>query len=247
MYGQIYNFCKIRNVGTIFKNDPIEPTPRVKFLMMLLKAYGVPYELDEFPVGETTGYNLILPGSSNKMVVAHHDVHNAGIDNANDNSCSVINAIAIKLRLPDVPVVLLDGEEFGGLGAQRVSDQIKDGKFGSISWVLNLELSGKGGRTFFIGKYPGPLSDLIVSQFDCPIVRTPFNDSVIFRRNGIDSVVINPLPILTNGKKSPVKFGEYYLDHDMLFNCHSSRDSVSTIDPGDMEEFVEEVVLKILS
>ena len=33
----------------------------------------------------------------------------------------------------------------------------------------------------------------------------------------------------------------------MLFNCHSSRDSVSTIDPGDMEEFVEEVVLKILS
>ena len=215
--------------------------------MMLLKAYGVPYELDEFPVGETTGYNLILPGSSNKMVVAHHDVHNAGIDNANDNSCSVINAIAIKLRLPDVPVVLLDGEEFGGLGAQRVSDQIKDGKFGSISWVLNLELSGKGGRTFFIGKYPGPLSDLIVSQFDCPIVRTPFNDSVIFRRNGIDSVVINPLPILTNGKKSPVKFGEHYLDHDMLFNCHSSRDSVSTIDPGDMEEFVEEVVLKILS
>jgi hypothetical protein len=25
-------------------------------------------------------------------------------------------------------------------------------------------------------------------------VDTPFNDSVVFRRNGIDSVVINPIP-----------------------------------------------------
>jgi hypothetical protein len=30
------------------------------------------------------------------MVVAHHDVNNHRIDNANDNSASVINAIMIK-------------------------------------------------------------------------------------------------------------------------------------------------------
>jgi hypothetical protein len=48
---------------------------------------------------------------------------------------------------------------------------------------------------FFIGNYPGKLSNHIKLLFDCPVVDTPFNDSVIFRRNGIDSVVINPIPI----------------------------------------------------
>jgi hypothetical protein len=43
------------------------------------------------------------------MVVAHHDVNNK-IDNANDNSASVINAIMIKKLLPSINVILLDGE-----------------------------------------------------------------------------------------------------------------------------------------
>jgi hypothetical protein len=42
------------------------------------------------------------------MVVAHHDVNK--IDNANDNSASVINAIMIKKLLPSINVILLDGE-----------------------------------------------------------------------------------------------------------------------------------------
>jgi len=246
MYTQIYNFCKVRNTGDVFKNDPVEPTPRVKFLIELVESLGIDYELDIWDTKKTTCYNLILRGSSNKMVVAHHDVNNPTIDNANDNSCSVINAIAVKLNRPDVHVVLLDGEEFGGLGAQRVSDQINSGEFGGVSWVLNLELSGKGGSKFFIGNYPGRLSNHILELFDCPIVKTPFNDSVIFRRNGIDSVVINPLPALPEGEDSPVRFGEEYLDFSMLFNCHTSNDTISTIDPADMQEFVEEIVLKIL-
>jgi hypothetical protein len=247
MFEAIYDFCRVRNTGSIFSNSANEPTPRVNFLMELLNSLQIDFELDSFPVYKTKGYNLILRGSSDKMVVAHHDVNNPNIDNANDNSCSVINAIAVKLRRPDVNVVLLDGEEFGGLGAQRVSDQIKKGEFGAISWVLNLELTGKGGRKFFIGKYPGQLSDKIVELFNCPIVTTPFNDSVIFRRNGIDSVVINPLPALPSGKKSEIKFEGEYLDSSLLFRCHKPSDSVDKIDPVDMQEFVEEVVLKILS
>jgi hypothetical protein len=247
MFSAIYDFCKVRNEGSIFSNRPNDPTPRVKFLMNLLDGLGVDFELDEFPVNKTSGYNLILRGTSTKMVVAHHDVNNPNIDNANDNSCSVINAIEIKRRMPDVNVVLLDGEEFGGFGAQRVADQITLGEFGAISWVLNLELTGKGGHKFFIGNYPGQLSDRIVKLFNCPIVSTPFNDSVIFRRNGIDSVVINPLPALPKGKKSDIKFKGEYLDASLLFRCHKPSDSVDKIDPADMKEFVEEVVLKILS
>ena len=57
--------------------------------------------------------------------------------------------------------------------------------------------------------------------------------------------MINPLPI--TDQKSPVinKDGEY-LDFKMLFNCHKMVDSVDTIDPNDMEEFVNEVCLKII-
>jgi len=247
MYNKIYDFCKVRNEGTIYDNSSQTPPPRVQFLMELLDSEGIKYELDKFYTAEVTGYNLILQGTSNRMVVAHHDVSNPKIDNANDNSASVINAIMIKKLLPTMNVILLDGEEVGGIGSNRASQQINEGKFGDIEWVLNLELSGKGGKHFFIGDYPGPLTNHIKTLFDCPIVRTPFNDSVTFRRNGIDSVVINPLPPVLEGKTNVKWDDETYLDYSMLFHCHSTKDTVATIDPADMKEFVEDVVLKILT
>lgn len=249
MYNKIYDFCKVRNLGTVYENSDIEPTPRVKFLMELLDSEGIKYELDKSHSlkRNITIYNIILRGTSNKMVVAHHDVNNHNIDNANDNSCSCINAIMVKKLRPDINVILLDGEEFGGIGSQKASEQINDGEFGDIKWVLNLELTGKGGENFFIGNYPGKLSEHIKSIFpECPIVNTPFNDSVIFRRNGIDSCVINPLPILPEGEKSPVIYKGNYLDYSMLFNCHNSKDNISSIDINDMKEFVEKVILKII-
>lgn len=252
MYSKIYDFCKVRNLGNVYKNDPNEPTPRVQFLISLLENEGIEYELDIFESKSWMSdpvkcYNIILKGTSSKMVVAHHDVMNPSIDNANDNSASVINAIVIKKMMPEINVVLLDGEEVGGLGSGRVSNQINEGYFGKIDWVLNLELTGKGGKYFFIGDYPGKLTNHIKSLFDCPIVKTPYNDSVTFRKNGIDSVVINPLPPLEDGEVSNVKWNDnIYLDYKLLFNCHSSRDTISTIDINDMKQFVEEVAIKIL-
>ena len=246
MYDKIYDFCKIRNLGSIYKNGSTE-TPRVKFLMELTTDLGLIPELHVFYVREDVqGFNIVLRGSSNKIITAHHDIVNPDIDNANDNSASVINAIATKLLKPEITVVLLDGEEVGGLGSQYLSDQILDGEFGEIAWVLNLELTGCGGSTFFVGNYPGKLQDHIRGIFDCPIVSTPFNDSVIFRKNGIDSVVINPLPILEEGT-SPVKWGESYLDYDMLFNCHTKKDTIDTISTEDMQRFVEGVIIPIVS
>ena len=247
MYNKIYDFCKVRNFGAVFENDADKPTPRVEFLMELLKSENIDFELDKFKNRDVTCYNLILKGKSNRMVVAHHDVNNHEIDNANDNSCSVINAIMTKKLMPEINVVLLDGEEFGGMGANRVSKQIKDGYFGTIEWVLNYELTGKGGEYFFIGNYPGKLTNHIKSIFDCPIVNTPFNDSVIFRRNGIDSVVINPLPPVEGDEKTEVEWCDgVYLDFEMLFNCHTKWDTIDTIDTNDMKLFVEKVALPIL-
>ena len=246
MYNKIYDFCKVRNFGGVYSNGD-KPTPRVQFLMQLLESESIDYELDTYQSRGNTCFNLILKGDSDRMVVAHHDIVNPNIDNANDNSASVINAIMIKKLMPHINVVLLDGEEFGGLGSQRVSDQINDGYFGTIDWVLNLELTGKGGKYFFIGNYPGKLSNHIKSIFDCPITNTPYNDSVTFRKNGIDSVVINPIPPLNEGKSSVKWNNDTYLDFSMLYNCHSSKDTIDTIDINDMKEFTEDVVLKILA
>jgi hypothetical protein len=246
MYDKIYNFCKIRNLGSIYKNG-LEPSPRVKFLLDLTTDLGLNPEVDEFIVNESnSGFNIILRGTSTRIVTAHHDIVNPNIDNANDNSASVINAIATKLIRPEITVVLLDGEEVGGLGAHHLSEEILSGDFGEVEWILNLELTGRGGSTFFIGDYPGKLQDHIKGIFNCPIVSTPFNDSVIFRKHGIDSVVINPLPILNEGK-SQVMWEEQYLDYDMLFNCHTKRDTIDTISTDDMQKFVEEVIIPIIS
>lgn len=245
MYNKIYDFCKVRNIGNVYKNGDT-PTPRVDFLLNLLKDEGINFELDKFEISGTFGYNVILRGSSNRVVVAHHDIVNPNIDNANDNSASVINAIALKKLLPEITVVLLDGEELGGLGSQRLSDRINAGDFGQIDWVLNLELTGRGGKHFFIGDYPGKLTDHIKSIFNCPVTSTPYNDSVTFRKNGIDSVVINPLPPLNEGT-SKVKWNDTtYLDYSILYNCHSQRDSIDTISVDDMRDFVEDVLVKIL-
>lgn len=189
-------------------------------------------------------YNIVLMGNSDKWVVAHHDIVNPQSDNANDNSCSVINALAIKKARPNINVVLLDGEEPGGIGSQRLSDNIKT-KGLKCKWILNLELTGRGGKNFFVGAMGTQLTDWILGKFDCPQVRVPFNDSVIFKKNGINSTVINPLPI-TEEKTSIVTSNGEFLDEKLLFLCHRMEDSVDKISPADMKEFVEEICLKII-
>jgi hypothetical protein len=247
MYNKIFEFCKVRNLGNIYENNNQTPPKRVQFLCDLLKEESIDFYLDKFDVGGTSGFNIVLKGDTSKMVVAHHDIANPNIDNANDNSASVINAIMVKKLLPKVNVVLLDGEECGGKGSQRLSEQINAGEFGKIDWVLNLELTGSGGEKFFVGNYPGPLYDLIKEKFNCPTYNTPYNDSVTFRRNGIDSVVINPLPTLKYGSTSSLQWIDgSFLDTSILRNCHSDKDSIDTISVDDMKKFVEEVVLKIL-
>jgi hypothetical protein len=236
MYNEIFNFCKVRNSGSISKNDPHNPPPRVNFILELLDKLNISYELDKFPYLSTSGYNIYLKGTSSRMLSAHHDIVNPLIDNANDNSASVINAIMLKSILPEVTVAIVDGEELGGVGSKRCSHLINSGYFGKIDWVLNLELTGSGGENFFIGQYPGVLYNHIKSNFDCITYPTPFNDSVIYRQHGIDSCVINPLP----------KIGES-LDFSLLYNCHSVKDSISTIDINDMQNFTEKILYKILT
>ena len=85
MYNKIYDFCKVRNLGNIYKNG-LDIPPRVQFITNLLKEEGIEFILDKFNIDtDCIGYNIIMKGSSTKMVSAHHDIVNPNIDNANDN------------------------------------------------------------------------------------------------------------------------------------------------------------------
>lgn len=243
IYHNIYDFCKIRNHGNVLCNT-YDLTPRLKFICNLLYKENISYEIDTNEIGGNISHNVIMAGHSSKMVVAHHDVFDHRLENANDNSTSIINAISIKKLIPELNVVLLDGEEFGGLGSQILSKQIIKGDFGIIDYVLNLELTGIGGDNFFIGNYDSKLSNRIMDLFGCPKYQTPFNDSTIFERNNIDTTVINSLPITND--LSPLIHNGKKLDTSILYNCHTDLDSVDKISTNDMKMFVEKVLYKIL-
>lgn len=244
IYKEIEGLCRAKNEGSVLTNKA-EPTPRVIYITDLLSRLGISYYIDQFKTkrlgGDTIfGYNIIIPGEGDRMVMAHHDIVNHESDNANDNTASIICAIALKMKVPSVTVAIVDGEEVGGLGSSYLSTQIKDGAFGDIKWVLNLELSGRGGKNFFMGKVSEDsiLRNRILELFpDTQEIFVPFNDSVILRKHGIDSVNVNPTPLDEEGE----------LDFSPLSLCHSIEDSLDKISVEEMKNYVEDILVPICS
>ena len=239
IYERLESFCMAKNEGTCYRNGT-KPTARVGWILSLLDELGLQYELDEWRVStERCMWNVYLHSVERQPIVlmAHHDIVNPESDNANDNSASIINAIAAKLERPELMVVLTDGEETGGVGADRYARLVLDGRLPRPVWVLNLELTGRGGKSWFIGDdIEGPLKSYLLAKHEAETVSVPFNDSVIMRRHGIDSCVINPLP--------KDEDGEFELWR--LYRCHSMEDTFDEVSTADMQEFVEEVILPIV-
>lgn len=205
-FNSIYDFCKVRNLGNATKNGTEDYPPRVKFLLELIEKHNIPYEVDTYPIKGSNLHNIYLKGTSDKWVMAHHDVCNHRIDNANDNSASVINAIALKTIRPDINIALVDGEEppLMGAGSTRFADLYKDGKL-NVNWVLNLELSGVGGENFFIGNYNTDLTKKIKDKFECAVMNVPFNDAaILIQQAGINAALINPCPLIKSFKVTSV-------------------------------------------
>lgn len=239
IYHRLEEFCRVRNEGTAYRNGT-KPTARVRWILSLLEELGIEYELDEWSVStERRMWNIYLHSVERQpmALMAHHDIVNPECDNANDNSASVINAIAAKLERPELLVVLTDGEEIGGAGAARYARLVLGGLQPRPYWVLNLELTGRGGKSYFIGDdIEGPLKSYLLDQHRAEAVNVPFNDSVVMRKYGIDSVVINPLP--------KDEHGEFELWR--LYHCHTEKDTLAEVSFGDMQEFVESVLLPIV-
>ena len=238
IYPLIWNLCEVKNRGTCLENGRTIP-PRAAWIVRTLEMLGIRYELDPWEEGGTLCWNVYVSGrgQSPLALMAHHDIVNPRSDNANDNSASIINLIALKLLRPEVELIFTDGEEVGGWGARRWAGLVQEGLRSRPEWVLNLELTGKGGESFFIGDdKEGPLKGYLVGEHGAATLRVPFNDSVVLRREGIDSCVINPLPIDENGRFETWR----------LARCHSLQDTVDEVSTEDMRLFVERVLVPIV-
>jgi len=234
-YNVIYDFCKVRNNGTAMKNGVDEYPPRVKFIINLLEKLNLDYEIDSFMYSNKTKlHNIYLKGSSDKWVMAHHDVCNHTIDNANDNSASVINAIGLKTIRPDINIALVDGEEppLMGAGSKHFANRILENKL-NVKWVLNLELTGAGGENFFIGNYNTPLTKSIENKFGCAVMNVPFNDATVLINSDakVNAALINPCPL----KSGQFVVKQVGIANDVLnsFGSNHDDDDDDDFDGGD--------------
>ena len=257
----LQEFCNVKAVGTCMNNPKEELPPRVRWIVRKCEEFGFEYSIDHWTEESFPLYNIYLYGEGPLMLIAHHDIHNPDSENANDNSASIVNALLLKTLNPNVPICFTDAEEFGLLGAKRLANLMlnkKNEKFAPHAMsVLNLELTGRGGEYFFVGRNKGKralISEFIASIFDNPTYSVPLNDSVILEEMGIDCCVINPLPPMSEEQKSetigyidenPIVYKGEHLDKNVLYLCHSTEDTVSKCSNKEMKEFITEVLYPI--
>jgi hypothetical protein len=254
----LQRFCQVRNHNPSFTGSKV-PTPRVEFLLKELDAMGLTYELDKFPAergwrsqsssenDNSFYYNIYvnvnnLPAEyqgESVIFLAHHDVNNPALDNTNDNSASIINLLYLATLIPGKNVFLAftDCEEFGGAGADRLATKINEGKFGTVKYAVNLELTAFG-EHLLVGNASGSFLMQKVISIDptVDVTSTPFHDGVVLRRAGIDSTVLGILPKMEGSDK---------LDYRVFGWCHRKEDHIGIANEQDMKNFVENILVKL--
>ena len=233
IYNEINNFCRVRDENRKSYSN------RIQFLRDLLTRLGIEHKTVRTKSLRHNKYfyNIYCFGNSNKFLSAHYDVANINSDSANDDSASVINLIAYKLKNPSINLLILDGEEapYLGAGSNLASLYLKKYNI-SVKWILNLELTGLG-EYFFIDNVTTQLSTCIKNNFEDAIVTgTPFNDAMVFREHGLASNVLTTINLLEDGKP----------DFSILYHMHTLQDNLASISTDDMRNFVENTLDKIV-
>ena len=250
----LVGLCAVKN-GSSSALGKIEPiTPRVNYIFDTLIDLGLADKLnadifnDSYDKTETLYYmNIEVKFEANTdasvMFIAHHDVNNPHSDNCQDNSASVSNLLSLAQHFRENPptktvhIVFTDCEEFGGDGAKRLSDRINEGAFGTVDYVVNLELTANGSNLWMdaenFEKENSELVNILNENGEFTSVRTPFNDSVVLRKHEIDSVCIGTLL----NKDFEQVLAKGYCETWSL--CHKAKDSIDNAVATDMDNFVE--------
>jgi hypothetical protein len=239
----------VRNKSSALRAEVEPMTDRVTFIVDCLNKLDLNYKLIPFSCEEVNdiGYNkaklvnvqVFFKSSveTKKTIIytAHHDISNAKSENCQDNSASVCNLIhfcseisKMKHRNRNVFVVFTDCEEYGGRGAQKLCDMIHKGELGDIivEGVVGLELTACGDNLW---AEPVEEKDSFVirkikkfkehSQEKLHYFRTPYNECMTIRRNGIDAVCIGILP---DADVEQLNNGKYAINWAL---CHSELDT----------------------
>lgn len=247
------DFCQVRNEQNSLYGLENPLTNRVLFIVDTIIDLNLHkgLNLDVFEDKDDLYYvnvELTINAGTNDsvMFVAHHDVNNVNSDNCQDNSASVCNLLALAEHLSNdmlnktVHIVFTDCEEFGGLGAKRLSERINNEEFGNVEYIVNLELTANGGNLWVdSGNFltESPLLDKVIElNNDVMEAVTPFNDSVTFRANGIDSVCLG---ILNNDNIQQV-FDKGKCNTWSI--CHKKRDTIEQAAANDMDDFVQKLI-----
>ncbi len=256
-YSILERFCEVRNERNSIMGSENPHTNRVNFILDtifdLSLLNGFKLNADNFldcggknykGKGEYVNIELSknVGAESSVIFIAHHDVNNVNSDNCQDNTASVSNLLALAEHFNEVTpnknlhIVFTDCEEFGGKGAKRLADRILEGVFGKVDYVVNLELTANGTNLWSDKENfdnASELADKILSITDVYEVKTPFNDSVVLRGRGIDSVCIGTL---TDEDMEEVMLKDYCKTWAL---CHKSNDTFDNANANDMDNFVE--------
>jgi hypothetical protein len=262
--------CRVKNFFSSSTPQLSPLSNRVIFIINSLNDIGVTYQLDIFgnPKSDFIDYNqekrvniVVELNKGDRSVpatvfCAHHDIVNVHSENAQDNSASICNLLhlcniilenekSVSLnKKPNKRIIILftDGEECGGKGAIRFAEKVKDGCYGEISNVVNLELTGLGSEVWInnYSKTNNETNEKLTSILkednkELFVKGCPFNDAIPLQNNGIDSVCIGILPI-EEAKGST---------RNTWNLCHSLEDKFDKTNGEDMNKFVE-VLYKLI-
>jgi hypothetical protein len=265
-YNILKDFCQIRNKQNAMGGLENPETNRVNFILDKIEELKLNATFninkDIFTIynnKKLLNIELIMNGNKKESVIfiAHHDVNNVYSENCQDNSASVTNLIELANRLhlkniqnnesfenKNIHFVFTDCEEFGGIGAERLSKRIKEGVFGEVLYVINLELTANGKNLW--KDTPNFLKKEDLKKFDkesqlgrkisniTNSFHTPFNDSVILRENNIESICIGSL----NDEDLEEVNKKKYCSTWAL--CHSEKDTFErSANANDMSSFVD--------
>lgn len=222
-YHHLHFMCKnVRNESPATGNlSPI--TNRLQYIMEALSTQGVSFELDVFNSRRATdtlyannnklanvvvyykGNNTELPTI---VFTAHHDIANSNSENCQDNTASVCNLLdlASKVKVKhdeglleqSVVIGFTDCEELGGRGIDKLNAQIKSGKYGNLECIYALELTACGTELWVSGSMEGSSETeklKAVNDNQLNFVRTPYNESVNSRSQGMTACCIGILPV----------------------------------------------------
>lgn len=207
------------------------------------------FELLPFLIGGMYFHNIVVPVITGKdaktiFLTAHHDVININSENVNDNTASIVNLLVLMQMLKEneqdinrnVYIAFPDCEEYGGEGAKIISKRILDGKYGSVDYVINLELTAHG-KNVWLERVPYRFyrENYLVHKLmnflgdgnwrSTPI---PFADSFVFQRDEIDSVTIGTLPHILNNESLGYDYSVWNI-------CHQDNDNKYNLE--DMQNF----------